>query len=323
MIRISIILCFFNEERYLRRALNSLVKTYEPGVEIIIVDDGSTDRSRELAIQFTEANSSIANVRLVTQKNKGLGAARNRGVAEARGDYVTFVDADDTVCKDYCKELLALITEKSHGWKLVEFGYRTARIDGGFHSRLKMPGVRKEGITASHIALSAVCKKNRFFAPMRLVQREILLENRFGEDGLYEDLMTIPLAYMKSTLVRTRMKCLYIYHVNRGGITSKSGKKEMLDLVESWRYLKNRIPDSDWYTLGVNVYYAVAKRSIKSDSLYSVARRVRRQVSQTVKQRGVNPKREQKIRLVCIDFGLYTIKYYQDTCTFLNGFWLR
>ena len=53
MIRISIILCFFNEERYLLRALNSLLKAYVPGIEIIVIDDGSTDRSRDLAIELS------------------------------------------------------------------------------------------------------------------------------------------------------------------------------------------------------------------------------------------------------------------------------
>ena len=85
----SVVIPVYNGERYLAEAIESaLAQTHTP-FELIVVDDGSTDASRAVAESYAPR------VRVVSQSHRGIGAARNRGLAEVRGDWVAFLDADD------------------------------------------------------------------------------------------------------------------------------------------------------------------------------------------------------------------------------------
>ena len=86
---VSVIIPVFNGERFLPEALNSVLFQGYPNLELIIVDDGSTDRSREIA------ERTPGNIRYVKQENSGPAAARNRGIELAQGDILAFQDADD------------------------------------------------------------------------------------------------------------------------------------------------------------------------------------------------------------------------------------
>ncbi|CAN5623601.1 glycosyltransferase family A protein [soil metagenome] len=86
---ISVIIPVYNGAHYLAAAIESaLAQTYRP-LQIIVIDDGSTDESHQIAQQFTPV------VQMINQSNQGVGAARNRGVAAADGEFLAFLDADD------------------------------------------------------------------------------------------------------------------------------------------------------------------------------------------------------------------------------------
>lgn len=89
---VSVVIPIYNVERYLEQCLSSVTAQSHTRLEIICVDDGSTDRSAAIARQMAAADDRI---RLIQQVNQGLSAARNNGLAEARGDYVFFLDSDD------------------------------------------------------------------------------------------------------------------------------------------------------------------------------------------------------------------------------------
>lgn len=93
-IKASVIIPMYNTEAYIRECMESALAQTLDGVEIIVVDDGSTDRSLSIARQYEEANSSL---RVITQKNGKQGSARNRGIREARGKYLYFLDSDDYI----------------------------------------------------------------------------------------------------------------------------------------------------------------------------------------------------------------------------------
>ena len=105
---VSIVVPLYNKEEYIQRCIDSLLsQTYEH-LEILIVDDGSTDRSGEIA-------DAVRDERLVVihQENRGLSEARNTGINHSSGDYLVFVDADDTVPKNGVKDLVEGI-ERNH-----------------------------------------------------------------------------------------------------------------------------------------------------------------------------------------------------------------
>jgi glycosyltransferase involved in cell wall biosynthesis len=87
---ISVVICVYNGERFLGEAIDSVFgQDYRP-IEVIVVDDGSDDRSAEIATAYPD-------VRLVSQENRGVGAARNAGIAAATGAFIAFLDADDVM----------------------------------------------------------------------------------------------------------------------------------------------------------------------------------------------------------------------------------
>ena len=91
-IKVSVIVPVYNAERYLGQCMDSITGQTLKEIEIICVDDGSEDNSAEILRQYRERDK---RVRIVRQENAGAGAARNRGLAEASGEYLSFLDADD------------------------------------------------------------------------------------------------------------------------------------------------------------------------------------------------------------------------------------
>ena len=90
--KISVILCAYNEEKFIRKAIESVVNQTLKCIEIIIVNDGSTDNTLDIINGYAKDDSRI---KVIDQENIGLGASRNKGMKIAAGEYVTFLDADD------------------------------------------------------------------------------------------------------------------------------------------------------------------------------------------------------------------------------------
>ena len=101
-IKYSVIIPVYNAERTLKRCLDSLLGQKREDVEIILINDGSSDGSRAILEDYGRR---FPNVRAVHQENAGVSAARNRGLDEAEGKYITFVDSDDYVSEDYFRAM--------------------------------------------------------------------------------------------------------------------------------------------------------------------------------------------------------------------------
>ena len=100
---ISVIVPVYNVEEYLEECLESIQYQTYTDIEVILVNDGSTDSSKEICERFCQADSRF---RLINQENKGQSAARNRGVKESVGQFIMFVDSDDIINKDVLEVLL-------------------------------------------------------------------------------------------------------------------------------------------------------------------------------------------------------------------------
>ena len=91
-IKISVIVPVYNKEQYIEKCIESIVSQKLQEIEIICINDGSTDRSLSKLRELEEHNS---NLRVIDQSNQGVGAARNNGIQSSRGEYISFMDADD------------------------------------------------------------------------------------------------------------------------------------------------------------------------------------------------------------------------------------
>ena len=164
---ISIIVPIYNAEAYLARCIESLIHQTYRALQIILVNDGSTDQSQAIAEQYAAEDSRIL---VLSQANKGQSAARNCGLKHATGEWISFVDADDYLNTDFYATLLP----NSHDYDCVQIGYKRISTDG----RL----------------LEEKCPRHfyQFTSPcMRLYRSEILTKHQlmFPEGMIYEDVI--------------------------------------------------------------------------------------------------------------------------------------
>ena len=112
---ISVIVPIYKVEKYLRKCVNSIINQTYKDLEIILVDDGSPDNCGQICDEYAEQDSRII---VVHQKNAGLSAARNAGLEKISGEYVAFVDSDDTIEPQMYETLLAMI---KNGQEILQF----------------------------------------------------------------------------------------------------------------------------------------------------------------------------------------------------------
>lgn len=106
---ISIIVPVYNQEKHVERCLNSIKNQTYTDIEVILVDDGSTDDSGAICRRFSEKDKRF---HYIYQENRGVGGARNKGVEEAGGEYISFVDPDDYIEEKYCEILLGVLEKE-------------------------------------------------------------------------------------------------------------------------------------------------------------------------------------------------------------------
>lgn len=105
---ISIIMPVYNAEKYLNRSIESIMNQTYNNIEIILVNDGSTDNSLEICTNYQEKDNRI---KLINQENKGVSFARNKGIDESTGDYIMFIDSDDYIEKNMIEDMVEKIIE--------------------------------------------------------------------------------------------------------------------------------------------------------------------------------------------------------------------
>lgn len=120
---VSIIVPVYNKEKYVGKCLKSILNQKYKNIEILAIDDGSEDSSQKIIERFAEKDNRI---KLFLQPNAGVGQARNRGIQNAKGKYILFVDADDEISEDYVTNLM-----KYHNYDLVVSGIKLISINDG------------------------------------------------------------------------------------------------------------------------------------------------------------------------------------------------
>ena len=106
--KVTIIIPIYNVEKYIRECLESVINQTYKNIEIIVIDDGTPDKSGEIADEFAKKDSRI---KVIHSKNAGVATARNKGLDKATGEYIMFIDSDDYVTAEYVEYFLGLINE--------------------------------------------------------------------------------------------------------------------------------------------------------------------------------------------------------------------
>lgn len=222
MPKISVIIPVYNVEKFLRECLDSIVNQVFQDIEIICVDDQSTDNSLEILQEYARKDKRI--IILQNERNHGLAYTRNVGLKKATGDYILFVDSDDYIEKN----LLEIVAKKADGFDIVCFDYRKqdelyAGMDG--HSYVVPDGEYYE----KDFFIEAVNSNSIIYSAWsKLYSREFLDVNniRFTDNLFYEDILFCFQCLTKAKKVYSIGKKLYIYRIRSESIMTKklSGK---------------------------------------------------------------------------------------------------
>lgn len=220
---ISVIVPVYNVEEYLEECLDSIINQTYTDIDVILVNDGSTDNSQAICERYCEQDSRF---HLINQENKGLSGARNRGMSESKGEFITFVDSDDVLKEDMLKQLMKQVTSDID---IVECWYTNDQHE------IVGPSLKDAEIIFkgnSKEAIVSLCKDNivRLNAVAKLFRREVILNFPFLEGLFYEDVYG-GIGILKQ--IRKMVKINYIgyyYRVRQGSIMNREFNLKNLDL---------------------------------------------------------------------------------------------
>ena len=225
--KISIVVPVYNVEKYLSRCIESLLAQTYKNFEIILVDDGSTDNSGELCNQYEREHKVI---RVIHKENGGLSDARNCGMNDARGSYITFVDSDDYIHPLYL-ELLVKGIQKGADFSVCDF---TEVYDGKGIKSVASDGVDISIINAKNGLIEILYQKFHDVAawgillPLSLARRY-----PFPKGRLFEDLYTTYQYYFDVQMVAFVRVPLYYYFQRADSIMSIRNDNFINDLIDA------------------------------------------------------------------------------------------
>ena len=221
---ISIIVPTYNVEKYIRTCIESILAQTYRNIEVIIVNDGSTDQS--LAV-ISDLICSHHNVKVINQKNQGVSVARNTGIDVATGKYITFVDADDKIMPGFVSSLYQ-IADKT-GADIVRGSFRD------FNGNIPKAWVPDFNVPTNcgTIVLDQFLSSNISFVVVTSIYRLDFINSnhiRFTPGIVLEDVDFTARAYMLAKLVATSPEPNYAYRINRPGsiLTTKNAQKMSL-----------------------------------------------------------------------------------------------
>jgi len=238
---ISIIVPVYNVENYLRKCLDSiLVQTYSL-FEVIVIDDGSTDKCSQICDEYARKDRRI---KVVHKENGGLSDARNAGIKIAQGEYLLFVDSDDYI-QDNMLEILMKSIEETNADIVITTKYFTVSAKNDkFVSEITGKKVCNSGQALEEI----FCHNSRWEAWGTLFKKSLFDNMEFPKGKLYEDIALIPLIILKAEEVCLLEGAYYYYYIREGSIMDASKTKVKIDLLEVCsnviRQVENKVKDN-------------------------------------------------------------------------------
>lgn len=243
---LSIIVPVYNVEEYIEECLKSILNQTFQDFELILINDGSKDNSIEICSKYVQKDKRI---RILHKKNGGLSSARNLGLKNALGKYISFIDSDDLLADKYTYEILIELMEKNGELDIVQYPYicfsdNTTSIENKscdnlllnkdqFFENLNVPNIKKGILTGS------ACDK--------LYRKDTIEKTYFNESMVFEDTEWLLRVFEKIKFILVNNKGLYGYRLREGSITTQcmsenKGISYIKMLISLHNYAKTHTP---------------------------------------------------------------------------------
>lgn len=230
---VSVIVPVYNSEAYISKCLDNIINQSYQCIEIIIINDGSTDKTEQIVEKYKEKDHRIV---YYYQENSGPSEARNKGIINANGEYIIFIDADDSIVKNYVELLLTKI--KSLNSDLVCCGYKDISVYG-IQDCLDFPFSDNESL---HTVMGMACEGTGGVLWSKIYKKEIIEKYKLLMDKriyMCEDLVfnLQYMSYCKSFAVINEH--LYSYNrLNENSISSNISINDIQNYIIVWESIE-------------------------------------------------------------------------------------
>ncbi len=232
--KISVVIPVYNVQDYLDECLGSILYQSYKDIEIILVDDGSTDGSGSICERYS---NEYAFIKTITIPNQGQSHARNLGIRMAKGDYLIFLDADDYWKKDFLADVVEAISKREQ-LDYIFFRHATLGSKSGIVTEevLDIESCQLEGKNGRECLEYILSHHVHFhWSPCRgAVRRQFVLDNDlfFEEGRIYEDVLWTPKIFLYAKKIDYYNSSVYVYRIERDGqTTSKCSYKDLEDNI--------------------------------------------------------------------------------------------
>lgn len=260
---VSVIVPVYNVEKYLDQCVRSITNQTCRDIEIILVDDGSKDKSGRMCDEWARRDK---RVKVIHKENSGISDTRNLGIENARGDWILFIDSDDWYEKENHIETL-LSFAKQNDSDIVCFNYKRffektqAFSDTLCHSEMPNPSLLY--MVDNKIFTSSAC--------LKLIKKSILTENNiFFEKGVLSEDIEFNAKFLLTTgKISFCEDCVYVYRLRENSITNSVSPKHVENIIHIIRKLSQADPRTEEYnsflafqycTLLINAHIAKVDR---------------------------------------------------------------
>ena len=271
--KVSVVIPVYNVGKFLTRCLDSIVKQTLKDIEIICVNDGSTDNSLDILNKYAKKDKRI---KVISQKNKGISAARNTGLSHSAGEYVSFIDSDDWVSLNFLEKLYesaiqndadiacsTIVRSKKHS-KTPLLKYINKICTDDFEKKLELCDI------------PTYC-----YVWNKIYKRQSLLDSglKFEEGRIYEDVLFTPYILFKTENMVTVPGARYYYFRHKNSLVKKQSKNAQDDFIyankKMYKFFKeHNIDVSEWETktdkiklFGLTIFKTITKRDKKENVL--------------------------------------------------------
>ena len=262
---VSVIIPAYNVEKYVERCVYSVINQTYHDIEIVIVDDGSTDSTGMLCDKLAKEDDRIM---VVHKMNGGLSDAKNVGISESHGEYIVFVDSDDYVATDMIEQMMCAMTEPYISMVVVGFWQQKGENKtycGPAGNRMISGEEALMDIFVGHEVYSASWNK--------LYRRELFENNRFVVGMINEDSEIVTKLLVECNMVVLIAKPLYFYMIREGSITQSVFSKKNYEGIKAYRTAVNICKDRKKEMLPFARYYEASRiyntyiELVKSDAM--------------------------------------------------------
>lgn len=254
-IKISIIIPVYNAENFLRKCIMSVLKQSLKEIEIIIINDGSTDKSLEILKEFLKMDSRII---LIDKKNEGVSTARNCGLSIAKGEYVLNIDSDDYIEYNYCEEMYNAAKNFNLDILISDYYYST-KEKNIYKIDLK---IDENKILTGEEYLEIFFKENfKGFNWNKLLKKDLFekSEIKYGKNlSMMEDTLIIVMLSKNAKKIGKLNKAYYYYCQHTNNSTRNIKIKHILSVMKVFRNIKHLLLENR------NINHLVREREIVS-----------------------------------------------------------